>query len=793
MTEEQKEEKGLFPIKISKKKNKLKELQKRYPLAKIMDILGEDIDEDVDVAVIAARIDAKIAAEIAGLEAAEKVDKDRKKAYEETYDEVYKKEADARRIEEEKPKKAFTEMCEKMDEAEEPEIERAVYSDRINELHNLQHQNQDQPYINESLIRTFKEVKDDKELHEQFDQLYNEYLQDNEFREYKDNDNNVVNEHSFSIKSNGEQKFLVNSVKNIDGSGLNLAMIGENLSVTQTNKPMTEEQLKALARYCYFHNINIDEFGELANLEVVKGKDVIGNVPDQFKLKTEELAQNNGEYKDNTKVDEEKDKEHQAEIEREVGNRELKSFEISEQIEAVGETHATRAGMTSAAKKGITGMGFRDPNLVKVSQGWGSTTISVYSTEDDMIDDGSYKGRKKAKKKAFSVKLHHSNPPKVEIYLEQSKKFDSDHAAIVLGSMKSAGSKYFVVPGSTEASGGVVNAFMEAAGKEGVVPLCIGNPENPKKGCKLHAKHVNKILEIISKDGKMDGTEAIDFKNRLLEQLQYQENYQYEQARKNGKDYQTNSTLSTVMKKLEGDVKFGKFQSSYLEQLEEFVNKGIKEGYGNPPQKWDGVDRAAAYKALQMIGEDLANGSLNGKPFDVYDRDRKNFDKLKGTLAQYMGQEKPKVVQQLQDAMKSEAKHKFGKDDDDSVDNRPVTRVLAAIESNSVSYFSEGLKKEFSLEGMKPQFNRIEGENYDHSKYNNGQVPPTPFDDDRKADYENGGRKAENGEAEKDNKDLQAYQAYRKGLADGKAPVPYHVWLEEQKKKKKPTLEQGRS
>ena len=30
MTEEQKEEKGLFPIKISKKKNKLKELQKRF-------------------------------------------------------------------------------------------------------------------------------------------------------------------------------------------------------------------------------------------------------------------------------------------------------------------------------------------------------------------------------------------------------------------------------------------------------------------------------------------------------------------------------------------------------------------------------------------------------------------------------------------------------------------------------------------------------------------------------------------------------------------------------------------
>lgn len=790
MTEEQKEEKGLFPIKISKKKNKLKELQKRYPLAKIMDILGEDIDEDVDVAVIAARIDAKIAAEIAGLEAAEKVDKDREKAYEEIYDEVYKKEANARGIEGNKTKKAFAEMCEKMDKAEEPEIERMVYLDTINELYNLQHQNQDQPYINGSLIKTFKEVKDDKELHEQFDQLYNEYLQDNEFREYKDNDNNVVNEHSFSIKTNGKQKFLVNSVKNIDGSGLNLAMIGENLSVTQTNKPMTEEQLKALARYCHYHNINIVEFGELANLEVVKGEDVLGNVPDQFKLKTEELAQNNGEYKDNTKVDEEKDKEHQAEIEREVGNRELKHFDIAEQIEAVGETNSTREGLTTAAKNAITGMGLRDPNLTRISQGWGTTTISVYSTEDDMLDDGIIKKDRKKHKKAFALRIHHCNPPKIEMYLEQSKKFDSDHAGAILSTMKAAGSKYFVIPSSADIGGGTFGAFMEAAGKELVVPLCIGNPDNPQKGCKLSSDHVEKILEALSKKKKHKPSEVIDFKNRLLEQLQYQVNAERKKAEKSGEKF--DSSLPTIIKKLEGEVKFGKFQSTYLEQLEEFVNKGIKEGYGNPPKKWDGVDRASAYVALEKIGRDIAAGSLNGKAFDVYDRDEKNIDRLKTTLAQYMGEEKPKVVQQLQKAMISEAKHKFD-NDDDSVDNRPVTRALSAIESNSVNYFSEGLKKEFSLDGIKPQFNRIAGENYDHSKYNNGQIPPTPFDEEYKPHYENGGRRIERGKTEKDNNDLHAYQAYQRNVPSGRAAMPYHVWVEEQKKKKKPVLEQGRS
>ena len=751
--------------KKGEREKRFENLKKRFTMAQILKYLNgsEDIEEGTEEE-IAARIERSIMLENAALVAAANAEDSEKKN---AYQEKLKAEGDDRSngifedyfeaLEEWKKQEndyeEFVQEKERLNR-EDPNNNQArlnnmdkhkasidaknKYDDELKdylgwqyELSELFPSGQTTRFIDTGLIKTYKDIKDmhdgedKKKLSGQFNQIFEEYLNDEKFRPAADSSTGKeINKHSFSLAEdkNKGQKYIRHTITNLDNTGLNLAMLADGIDITHHADPMTEGQLKALAQYCYHHNLDIKDFLKLQDVKVKDETDnIIGTVPEQFDEKTKELEANGGEYKkeNNIKINEEEHARVKSDV---LKDNEIVSFGAYDPNEpSPKDAVGVRSKMVDKAIARLGIIGYPNPALMNVSHGMNSTIISVYNNENDKLVDGQTdKDGKRQHTKAFAVELLPTTPPSAKFYIPAIKDFNDKHARVILESFKACGSEYFIIPKANEIGGPAFGQFMTAAGKALMVPMCKRGEGQP--GVELDNDHVAAILEVIKKENKFDANKVIQFKQKLLRELDAQENGR----RKENENYKTNSTLATTMATIEGDIKFGKFQSSYKDALQEFVNNGINNGYGNPPKKWDELDRAAACFAMGEIVRQLAEGSLDGKKFDPFDKDGKNLFLLKKELAKQMAKKKPDIVKNIL--------HLNGKDKDfeqDSetgaiirADKHAITKYLKSIEGTMTSETSAVCSR-FGIEKMDIRFTSAEG--YELNNYTNGKIPPTQF------------------------------------------------------------------
>lgn len=760
--------------KKGEREKRFENLKKRFTMAQILKYLNgsEDIEEGTEEE-IAARIERSIMLENAALVAAVNAeDAEKKNAYKEklaeegygerkgifedyfeALEEWKKQENDyeefvqeKERLNREDPNNTQARLTNMDNHKESIDANNKYYNELKDylgwrdELSELSPSGQTTRFIDTGLIKTYKDIKDmhdgedKKKLSGQFNQIFEEYLNDEKFRPAADSSTGKeINKHSFSLAEdkNKGQKYIRHTITNLDNTGLNLAMLADGIDITHHADPMTEGQLKALAQYCYHHNLDIKDFLKLQDVKVKDETDnIIGTVPEQFDEKTKELEANGGEYKkeNNIKINEEEHARVKSDV---LKDNEIISFGAYDPNEpSPKDVVGVRSKMVDKAMARIGIIGYPNPALMNVSHGMNSTIISVYNNENDKLVDGQTdKDGKRQHTKAFAVELLPTTPPSAKFYIPATKDFNDKHARVILESFKACGSEYFTIPNANEIGGQAFGHFMTAAGKALMVPMCKRGKNQP--GVDLDNDHIASILEVIKKENKFDADKVIQFKQKLLRELKAQENgrvqdnnAEREKAIKEGKtipkEYKTNSTLATTMATIEGDIKFGKFRSSYLGQLQKFVNEGIANGYGNPPQKWDGVDRAAACLAMLDIAKQLAKGSLDGKKFDPLDKDGKNMGLLQKELAKRMAVHKPNIVEDIKERFVTVNKE----DTKESKWQQSARAIFSEAENKMREYYTNDLNDEFGIEKMVPSFNKIDL--YDMDKYRNG-IPPTQF------------------------------------------------------------------
>ena len=260
----------------------------------------------------------------------------------------------------------------------------------------------------------------------------------------------IQNEHRFATDSNGR---LVHTIRNLENTGLDITWIGDHLGLAHTMSDMKEDQVKALAEYCFANGVVIDDYFKLNNLKVVdKDNKEIGTAAERLKAEMDKLT-----------------KEYQEQL-NPLSQEGPSSF--AQFLPPLGKVENAPKKMKEAVITRAKLMGF-SRKAMKVKHGVNSTIISVYLNENDMIDDGKMDkvGHRKHTKQ-FAVELHHTVPPIAEFYMEPGKKFEADHARTMLDAFKAVGCKYFIIPSADELGGKEAGgAFMKASVKTGMVPL----------------------------------------------------------------------------------------------------------------------------------------------------------------------------------------------------------------------------------------------------------------------------------------------------------------------------------
>ncbi len=424
----------------------------------------------------------------------------------------------------------------------------------------------------------------------------------------------IQNEHRFATDSNGR---LVHTIRNLDNTGLDITWIGDHLGLAHTMSDMKEDQVKALAEYCFANGVVIDDYFKLNNLKVVdKDNKEIGTAAERLKAEMDKLT-----------------KEYQEQL-NPLSQEGPSSF--AQFLPPLGKVENAPKKMKEAVITRAKLMGF-SRKAMKVKHGVNSTIISVYLNENDMIDDGKMDkvGHRKHTKQ-FAVELHHTVPPIAEFYMEPGKKFEADHARTMLDAFKAVGCKYFIIPSADELGGKEANgAFMKASVKTGMVPLLKRGGKG--KGSQIGVADLALIFEEIPKEESFNSnTDAkVEYLMRWHQQLE-----RYTEG--NPKAFET---LSSYMDKFQQQARFGKFAASYSEVLTKHIEKGM-EGELEGGKKWDTVDQITATRAMIKILQEIKEGKLNG---EVYNPLGNNGPRLIEALETYMKNERPKVEQEIEE------------------------------------------------------------------------------------------------------------------------------------------------
>ncbi len=730
---EENNEKSFYPFKIkineANRNEKIESLKAKYPLAKILEVLSLDTDEDDEIA-LENKLRQAIDRELLAYENAISNDEHNKaktyadesgankdiKEFFETYDD-YTKNHQEDYLE-------YTTIRDEVAAQEIPETEKEAklnelkdkYADAIDSVHRAcESKEKANGYIEDfktlqgtpkkvvkSLLRFYNQCKKaGKE--EDFNKIYDNFISERRgefaprYKESNPKDKNqseeIINEHHFNLDRDGRVCY---SIFNLQGTGLDITWLDGSLGLARCQPNLTQQQIDALAKYCYKNEIDVTDTMKLNNLLVTDKKgDEIGKAGDVLQQKITDLRNGN---EDNTpsKLDE-------NEFSDLLGEPLRVETDPTNYIDKEKDLTVKSRAIIGAVKNRIQTIGYHDPSLTKVRKVWGSIIISVYKNENDLLKDGEVdKNGIRNHTKEFSVRIRPTNPPKVYFYMEQGKEFKSSHARVVLDAMSACGSRYYVIPGGNEIGGSVLNAFMEASGKNLMIPLCKRSKDAP--GIYLESDNVEAMLKVIKDENKQDSNKLLDFQIRLVRELKAQELGRCSE----NPNYKTNSKLSDKIDSLDRTIKYTKLQNGHMTELNNFINAGLAGVYG---QKWDEVDRAAALVALKYITEDIGKGKLLGKGYDPLDKEGKNVENMKKALVFYMTAEKPKIVADIHEQIRSSA------DEKDSKINNAVKDICSKREKDTLTgYFDGTLKNTLGVEGVKPIINSAT-EKYKPEKY----------------------------------------------------------------------------
>lgn len=436
-------------------------------------------------------------------------------------------------------------------------------------------------------------------------------------------------------------------MKNLAGTGLNFTIEdGKSIVLAEDNK-FTKQQLQELFSFLDRHNMGDVKFPESIKNIVVEDNEnaqdqsTVGSFWDEMQEQAlgADNNDNDPDYYDDPN-DPELDENDPA----------WQDTVHAQETQTSKPMYASYNIMRNKIKARMKIMGFNNDKLLTTRRcADGSIVVCAYTTEDDKSDDGTNSKGKIKRTKAFAVKVKINNGiPELSWYLPQGKPLETKHAQCMLETIKATGAEYFSLPPVTDTAGAGQNAFWEACGKTLMVPICLSAEHlSPPKGdgTELGPDHIKAMIDIIDKEQKKDSQEVLDFKRKLLEQVEQQEAYKAEKVNKkvlakynaqeqeakysrayqndradgmtysslsdyarskyledNG-GYKTNSELASHMKKLRGASTYKKMNDSFVDTLSNYIN--------DRSENWDIVEVQAAIRAAAIIFKDFGDKGYN--------------------------------------------------------------------------------------------------------------------------------------------------------------------------------------
>lgn len=559
--------------------------------------------------------------------------------------------------------------------------------------------------VNRNLLKFYKEcIAAGRE--DDFQEIFNDFTADKYFnakfiKNNKGEPTNIIeNEHRFSLGKDGR---ITHSILNLKNTDLDISWVDGKFGLAHCPENLTEAQIRALAEYCFRNGINIDDYFKLNDLKVLNEKrEEIGTAASELEKNIKDLEENGGEFKESNRDGKSED------FSQMLGRTEEVAADVTEFAPSLKDLDVTRTKMVDAAKNRIGLMGFSNQDLYDISRGWNSTTISVYKTENDRLKDGETdKNGNRVHTKEFAIELIHSVPPRAKLYLEQGKEVKADHLRLALDTFKAVGCKYFIVPPAPVMGGKAsMGAAMQASVKSGLVPVCKRSKKS--KGCYLGEPDLVAIQEALEKE-PMDIDKKVEYLILLTKELRAQEAGKL----KENPNYR-NSNISTSIGKFEYGAKFGRFQNTYLDNLQLFIQNGVDGKFG---EKWDAVDRTAACAAMNLLIKDLQAGKLNGKPFNPLAKD--SYEEMQKSMVFYMTVTKPKIVSEIEKARLANASEKTAESRADKASNDIFRKYKGDLDTTCNELKSYGVE-------IKPAIAETT-EKYSIEKYNTQDVPLPSF------------------------------------------------------------------
>lgn len=564
-----------------------------------------------------------------------------------------------------------------------------------------------------------------------FEKAFADMVSQPDYKTIKEDDGKtLINEHRFNAGTN--TNVVTHTIHNVDGSGLALTFTDGKFSIAWTDENMTQNQLDAFALYCYRCGITIENFGDLEGKKVVdKDNNEIGDVKTLFKEATKKHEEDNNRsrqanvsflsndpdveesFKENSDNNEEKGNNNTNQPVLPTGgntnqpdtqdvdvpingsffgpfipeNGEIKSFDIEK--------------VRSSTQKIL-------PNgaVMDFSNGFGTTTLSVYPSKEDQEEDGKIDKKYHRKHtKSYAITFNHFNNS-ATFYLGPKGKLDAGVIRIALDQAKAQGYKYFEIPpvNAKNGFGAAANPDFFKASVKTRMPLLLKGPSG--RGCDIGAGDVKDILKLINEDGK-------EFEGKENEKVEYLMRF-HQQLEKYTNTTKKHGEFSEVMETVKQQANFEHFKNTHKSGLVTLINNGVdgKNENGENVKKWDQVDVICAISAYDNILKDIMKGRLGGKRFNPMDAGA-NEELIKKEFERYRQKERQKVEDKIDE------KYKF-LENDSNVRNKKK-EAIDSVKKDYLGGESRGLTKTLkSLEGygvsINIDFKQIYGSDYDPEK-----------------------------------------------------------------------------
>ncbi|MBR1949137.1 MAG: hypothetical protein IKA30_05035, partial [Alphaproteobacteria bacterium] len=454
----------------------------------------------------------------------------------------------------------------------------------------------------------------------------------------------IVNEHRFAIGSDND--VVTHSILNLNGSDLDISLTDDGrIAIINCPENMTEDQVKALADYCYKYGIEIKDFGNLKDAKVLdKNGNELGSCEVEF---NKAMAENEKSHNKSEKVNVEPVERNNAVyigesyfgdfIPEEKITRKKKKVKLLGFIDLYDAE--TKSGLDMDKAKASTQKFAGMDCAMYIDNRLNSTVLSVYANEDDREEDGKIDKNNKVKHtKKFAVVFHHTTPPKATMYFGPKEKITTDHARVILDTYKAQGYKYYTIPPLTSSSGfgkdGQV-AFIKASVKTGMVLYLKGADG---KGCNIGPADLKTIL---------DETKAEEnFINNPDQKVEYLMRW-HEQLEKFAKHNPGNANeLADYIGKFKNQASFTYFEKYYKGVIEDEIVKGIKGNDEEGKEPWDRVDMIAAQHALTQIVKNIQDGKLGEKRYNPLDREG-NQNLIIEEFHRYMKAERKNIEKEI--------------------------------------------------------------------------------------------------------------------------------------------------